>query len=134
MNQAQHIIPRLKQLVELERTHGLLAKNKLSGAPIVAEIETVRALLPTSILRHHDARRARGKMSLARVTNGICGSCHLGIPRGRLADLRRVTDALNVCGQCGAFIYLDIEDEVPVPVEKAVRAKRIRKTTQTVDS
>jgi predicted nucleic acid-binding Zn-ribbon protein len=133
MNQAQHIIPRLRQLAELERTQRLLKKNSGASASLAAEIESLRAVLPTSILSHHDALRARGKISVAAVTRGVCGACHLAIPRGHVGQLRRVADDLSVCDHCGVFIYLADEDQpapedVPKAVadgpKKIVRAKR----------
>lgn len=111
MNHAQQIIPRLRRLNDLERTQSLLRKNSAPTATLATEIDSLRALLPTSILHHHDSRKARGKTSLAPVSSGVCGACHLAIPRGRLADLQRITDALNVCDHCGVFIYLAEETQ-----------------------
>lgn len=129
MNQAQHIIPRLRQLADHERALRQLKKGSAASATLAAEIESLRALLPTSILSHHDAFRTRGKISVAAVTRGICGACHLAIPRGRLSQLRRVADDLSVCDHCGVFIYLADEDR-PAPesasagTEKRVPTKR----------
>ena len=111
MNQAQNIIPRLRRLDELEKTQRQLKRGGATDAPIALEIESLRALLPTAILSHHDARRARGKVSVAPVTRGICRSCSLAIPRGRLAELCRTEGEVNVCDNCGAFIYLGDEEQ-----------------------
>ena len=127
MNQAQNIIPRLRRLAELEATTRQLRKDPAAIASLTAEIESLRAILPTSILNHHDARRARGKVSVAPVRRGICGACHIAIPRGRLAELRRVADELNVCDHCGVFIYLGEEDQpvaADVPKRTAARTKK----------
>jgi predicted nucleic acid-binding Zn-ribbon protein len=144
MNQAQHIIPRLRQLAELEGTQRQLKKNSGASASLAAEIESLRALLPTAILSHHDHRRARGKISVAPVTRGICGACHLAIPRGHLGQLRRVTDDLSVCDHCGVFVYLAEEDRPttadspkgvaggPKKIVRAKRATRCPKTSETV--
>lgn len=138
MNQAQNIIPRLRQLVELERVQRQLKKNSGASGSRTAEIESLRALLPTSILSHHDALRARGKISVAPVTRGVCGACHLSIPRGHLGQLRRVADDLSVCDHCGVFIYLADEDQpaaatVPKSAaagkKKAVAAKHAKAQT-----
>lgn len=112
MNQAQQIIPWLRQLAELEGTQRQLKRNSGASASQAAEIEFLRAQLPTSILAHRDAFKARGKPSIAPVTRGVCGACHLAIPRGHVAALRRVTDDLSVCDNCGVFIYL-AEEESP---------------------
>jgi predicted nucleic acid-binding Zn-ribbon protein len=123
MNQAQNIIPRLRRLAELEAAKRQIKKDHATTASLAAEIESLRAILPTSILNHHDARRARGKVSVAPVTRGICRACHIAVPRGRLAELRRVADELNVCDHCGVFIYLGEEDQPAVAnVPKSVAA------------
>ena len=70
------------------------------------KIACVREPLPTSILAHYDKRLAQGKLGVAPVHRGVCGSCYLTLPSGRLADLRRKPRDLNVCDHCGAFIYL----------------------------
>ena len=105
MNQVPHIIPRLRQLAELEKIQLQLKRDSGASESLAAEIESLRALLPTSILGHHDALRARGKISVVPVTLGICGACHLAIPRGRLGKLRRGDDDFGVCDHCGVFIY-----------------------------
>ena len=96
------------------------------------KIESLRAPLPTSILGHYDRRQARGQLSIAPVRRGVCGACHLSMPSGRLADVHRKRGELNVCDNCGVFIYL-IEDDLappsgsasnPIPVQKTVKAKR----------
>lgn len=114
MNEAQHIVPRLKRLIELEKVLSGQTKHSASDAPLQAEISSIRALLPTAILRHHDSRTLRGKKSLAPVTGGVCGACHLAIPIGRLADLRKIHNDLNVCDHCNVFIYLE-EKSLPLP-------------------
>ncbi|MDD5200598.1 MAG: hypothetical protein PHC88_12455 [Terrimicrobiaceae bacterium] len=125
MDQAPQIIPRLRQLSELEGTQSRLKKNNPNHPTLATEIEQLRAVLPTSILRHHDSRRSRGKISVAPVVGGVCGACHLAIPRGRLLDLQRVAHALNVCDHCGVFIYLPEAAEPPrAGREKVVRKKR----------
>jgi len=135
MNQAQYIIPRLRRLAEIEKSQRQHTKEGSTGAALAAEIESLRAVLPTSILNHHDSRKARGKTSVAPVRRGICGACHLAIPRGHLSELRRVADDLRVCHQCGVFIYLAEEEQtspdgLAKPVaerpKKIVRAKRHR--------
>ena len=140
MNQAQNIIPRLRQLAELEKVQRQLKKNSGAIGSRTAEIESLRALLPTSILSHHDALVARGKISVAPVTRGICGACHLAIPRGHLGQLRRIADDLSVCDHCGVFIYLAEEDQttladLPKAIaggsKKIARAKRVPQRAHT---
>src|SRR6187401_2220614 len=97
MHQAQSIIPRLRRLAELDAAQSRVKKSRAGDTSLVSEIQSLRAVLPTAILGHYDARRARGKVSIAPVTRGVCRACHLAIPRVRLAELRRVADELNTC-------------------------------------
>jgi predicted nucleic acid-binding Zn-ribbon protein len=140
MNQAQNIIPRLRRLAELEAAQRQLKKGGAASASLITEIESVRALLPTSILSHHDERRARGKVSVAPVTRGICRACYLAIPRGSLAELHRVANELSVCNHCGVFIYLSDEDRlaaanapknVAAATKKILPVKRVPRRTKT---
>lgn len=142
MNQAQNIIPRLRRLAELEMARRQLKRDIPASAALVAEIESLRAVLPTSILNHHDERRARGKVSVAPVARGICRACYLAIPRGSLADLQRVADELSVCNHCGVFIYLADEDRpsaadapksVAAGTKKTAPAKRAPRRRETDD-
>lgn len=131
MNQVQNIIPRLRQLAELEKTQRRLKESSSAGQSLVTEIESLRDLLPTSILAHHDSFKARGKLTIAPVTRGICGACHIALPRGHAAALRRVADDLSVCDNCGVFIYLVDEPQaegssgaLPTGTTKTKPAKR----------
>jgi predicted nucleic acid-binding Zn-ribbon protein len=140
MKQSQEIIPRLRRLAELENAQRQLKKDSAASASLAAEIESVRAVLPTSILSHHDARRERGKVSIAPVVRGICRACNLAIPRGRLAELRQVVDEVNVCDNCGVLIYLE-DEGLPVVADtpkrgaagkkKAPGTKRMPRRTKT---
>jgi predicted nucleic acid-binding Zn-ribbon protein len=141
MNQAQNIIPRLRRLAELEAAQRQLKKDSAASS-LAAEVDSLRALLPTSILIHHDERRARGKVSVAPVARGICRACYLAIPRGSLEELRRVANELCVCNHCGVFIYLADEDQpsaanapksVTAGTKKAVPAKRAPRPRKTSD-
>lgn len=119
MNEAQHTIPRLKRLIELEKALSQQEKNNISNDSLREEIQNLRAPLPTAILRHHDSRTLRGKTSLAPVTGGVCGACHLAIPSGRLADLKKTQNDLNVCDHCSTFIYLEEDSIAPsAPAKK----------------
>jgi predicted nucleic acid-binding Zn-ribbon protein len=126
MNQAQNIIPRLRRLAELERTQQQLKESGRVGESLAAEIESLRDLLPTSILAHHDSFRARGKLTIAPVVRGICSACHLALPRGRVAALHRVADDLTICDNCGVFIYL--ADELQVDESSVPRPVGTKKT------
>src|SRR5260370_1034556 len=108
-NQSKKIGRWLRELSDLEL-------NRRSGTPetgngaIAERINVLRELIPTSMLRHYDHLKSRGKRSVAPITRGVCGSCHLAFPTGALANLRRTSETLNVCIHCGAFVYLDEQD------------------------
>lgn len=63
------------------------------------------------------------------MTGGVCGACHLAIPRGRLGDLRKIREDLNVCDHCGVFIYLE---EEPTETFPGALKRPISHTTKAV--
>lgn len=89
-----------------------------------ARVNSLRELIPTSILLHYDRLKTRGKCSVAPVKRGVCGSCHLAVPSGSLANLRRTKGTLNLCVNCGAFVYFD-EEESTVSVVTEPRKKPV---------
>jgi len=115
MNQSENIQSWLRQLAELDSAMRRLNENSPEIAGIPQRIEAIRALIPTSMLAHYDHLKSRGKRSVAAVGHGFCGSCHLAIPRGRVAELRRSPEALHVCDNCGAFIYMSEEELAEAP-------------------
>ena len=113
MNQAVSITRSLVDLARLEAELRKLSESAPQYAECKTKIKQIRAPLPTSILLHYDKRVARGNSGIAAVRDGVCGACYLGLPSGRLADLRRNPKEINVCDHCGAFIYL--EEGMPAP-------------------
>jgi predicted nucleic acid-binding Zn-ribbon protein len=112
MNQAANIHKRLRKLAQFDAELRKLSSDTDEYREMQDKIASLRAPLPTSILGHYDGRKARGKLGIAAVRRGVCGACHLSIPSGRLADLRRKPVELNVCDNCGVFIYLPEEEFV----------------------
>ena len=110
MNQAANILQGLRKPAQFDTELRKLSRNTQQYQEMLDKIESQRAPLPTSILVHYDQRKARGKLAIAPVRGGVCGACHLSIPSGRVADLRRKPGGLNVCDNCGAFIYLTEEE------------------------
>jgi hypothetical protein len=105
-NQSKKIARWLRELSDLDLN--IRSNTPVDGNGAAAErINVLRGLIPTSMLRHYDHLRSRGKRSVAPITRGVCGSCHLAFPSGVLANLRRTSETLNVCINCGAFVYLD---------------------------
>ena len=132
MNQAAKILQSLRKLAQFDGELRKLSVDTEEHQDMWDKIESLRAPLPTAILGHYDRCKARGKLSIAPVRNGVCGACHLSIPSGRLADLFRKQGELNVCDNCGVFIYLTEEElarrtgaaSKPIPVQKTLKAKR----------
>src|SRR6266436_3374756 len=109
-NQSKKIARWLRELSDLD--FNICRSNTSAGGNEAAaqRINVLRALIPTSMLRHYDHFKSRGKRSVAPITRGVCGSCHLAFPTGVLANLRRTSKTLNVCINCGVFVYLDEQD------------------------
>jgi hypothetical protein len=118
MNQAANILQSLRKLAKFDTELRKLSRDTQQYQEMLDKIESQRAPLPTSILVHYDRRTARGKLAIAPVRRGVCGACNLSIPSGRLAELRGKPGELNVCDNCGVFIYLT-EDESVAPSKSA---------------
>jgi predicted nucleic acid-binding Zn-ribbon protein len=114
MTSPAKITATLKSLCELENKKGLLA-DALTDRERNLKIVNLRKTLPPSILEHHDRMMRLGRKSVSPVVHGVCSSCHLKLPSGHLARLRGRPD-LEVCDNCGVFIYLESEE---APTRKA---------------
>jgi predicted nucleic acid-binding Zn-ribbon protein len=108
-NQSKKIAGWLRELSDLDSSHSSSGTSTRNGT-IAERVNALRNLIPTSMLQHYDHLKSRGKRSVAPVTRGVCGSCHLAFPSGVLANLRRTSETLNVCINCGAFVYLADEE------------------------
>jgi len=108
-NQSKKIARWLRELSDLDLNSRSRTPETGNGAS-AERINVLRGLIPTSMLQHYDHLKSRGKRSVAPITRGVCGSCHLAFPTGVLANLRRTSETLNLCIHCGAFIYLDEQD------------------------
>jgi len=132
MNHATNILQTLRKVVQFDAELRKLSTDTEEYREMRDKIEFLRAPLPTSILIHYDGRKARGKLSIATVRRGVCGACHLSIPTSRLADLRHKRGELNVCDNCGVFIYLSEDELTPAtgfvsnrtPIQKPLTSKR----------
>ncbi len=118
-NQSKKIARWLRELSDLDLNIRSSTTGTRDGA-ISERINVLRGLIPTSMLRHYDHLKSRGKRSVAPISRGVCGSCHLAFPSGVLANLRRMRETLNVCINCGAFVYLTDEE----PANSATNADR----------
>lgn len=106
MNTRPDLLQCLRQLDELDTARSALKTEATMLAALSAEIEALRQRLPTAILKHYDQRRASNRPAIAPVKRGVCGDCHTEVTRSGFAHLHE-DGALNVCENCGVFIYLD---------------------------
>jgi len=97
-----------------------LPQDKDERTNVEALIESLRSNLPVSASLAHDRFRAVGKRSVAEVRHGVCTGCHMALPVGMVAALRR-SEGLCRCENCGRFIYL-VEEEASdrQPVRRTV--------------
>jgi hypothetical protein len=106
------------QSLEFEET---TAKN---AGTTIAEL---RGKIPPQILGHYDRLVARGKKGVGAIRGQVCVSCHITVPVGVIATLKRGED-IQLCENCGRYLYLlpadAAEVETPPP---AVAPKRTRK-------
>jgi predicted nucleic acid-binding Zn-ribbon protein len=96
------IIQSLKELQSIARASK--TPRPVAGAPLSARQVFLRAEVPTAILGHFDRMLAQGRSGVAPLRDGICGGCHIRIPRAHIAGMR-ASHELDVCDQCGTFIY-----------------------------
>lgn len=111
MTTTQNILVWLRRLSDLDTVKRRMEPTSPELPAITSELEAMRERLPTAILKHYDERRSRGKPAVAPVNGGICGGCHISLPSGRLAELRRADGTLHVCDNCGVIIFLGVENQ-----------------------
>lgn len=75
------------------------------------EIRLLREEIPAQLLGHFDRLIKQRGAAVAMVRHGVCGECHLRIPRGTLAGLALPKD-LHLCDNCGCYLLL-AENEAP---------------------
>lgn len=96
------IIQALKELQSIARA------NKSARPTALAALSprqiALRSQIPNSILGHFDRLLVQGRSGVAPLRNGVCGGCHIRIPRAHIAGIR-ASHELDVCDQCGTFIY-----------------------------
>jgi predicted nucleic acid-binding Zn-ribbon protein len=93
-----------------------------------AAISELRRKIPPPIREHYDRLTARGKTGVAAVRHQVCMGCHMHIPIGAVITLMHGDD-IQVCGNCGRYLYLpdDAQNEPPaVPAKAAPCAAKTR--------
>jgi predicted nucleic acid-binding Zn-ribbon protein len=74
------------------------------------------------MLSHADRLFARAKKAVAVIERSVCTGCRMGLPTGTVLAVRQGAD-IQLCGNCGRYLYLPPE---PAPVPEA-EAKPKRK-------
>ena len=134
MNFTQQVLRDIKELQRLEEPAQTPGEEPARSKETVSEIQALRKRIPTSILGHYDRLRARGKQGVAAVRNGVCGACHLQLPRGVVLHMQGAHE-MGVCDHCGAFIYLPEPETITwqeLPEAKKRPAKRQKATAGSV--
>ncbi|MBI5690444.1 MAG: hypothetical protein HZC55_10145 [Verrucomicrobia bacterium] len=83
--------------------------------------------IPPPVLAHYLRLVEHGHVGVAVVRHGVCSGCHLRLPSGQTAVLVK-SDELHLCENCGSYLLLPPEEDVPVarrPVAAAVRRRNV---------
>lgn len=89
-----------------------------------AAIQQLRNSVPEPILAHAMRLFAQGRKGVALVRNGICGGCHIRVPRGVVAMLPS-SNGIHLCESCSCYLLPAPDEAVtPVVVPKARRIVR----------
>jgi predicted nucleic acid-binding Zn-ribbon protein len=87
----------------------------------------LRSKVPPQIIGHYNRLVEHGKKGVAAVRHQTCMACHMNVPLGTVMTLKRGED-VQLCGNCGRYLYLD---EIPEPVVEVPKRKyRRRKSAE----
>lgn len=114
--------PLVDALLALQAFEGLTDPPK-TDATYDLQLAKLRNPLPVSVLMHHYDRRQRKKRSITTARNGVCGHCHLAVPRALVLQMSR-SGALGTCPQCEGFLYIERESAPELTAKKAAPRKR----------
>src|SRR3954466_879040 len=95
------------------------------GSRNATELQALRAGIPQGMLSNYDRARARGKKGIAVLRNHVCTNCRMQVPIAVTAGLRSGT--VQVCGNCGLYLYIDPNEAMIVKEPEAPVAKRRKK-------
>ena len=89
------------------------------------ELKKLREGIPAQMLSHADRMFSREKKAVSLIDHGVCTACRMGLPTGTVLKVRQGAD-IQLCGNCGRYLYLAPEAP-PAPVEEApAKPKRKR--------
>ena len=110
----------------LVRLQNLEVGPNAESSAAKAAAEKLRAQVPAQILGHYLRLCARGKKGLALVRNQVCAECHVSVPLGTVVTVMKGVD-IQLCGNCGRYLYVEPEGAAPEPVRTVPKPKRGRK-------
>ncbi len=85
-----------------------------------------RAKIPAPVIGHYDRLLARGKKGVAAIHHQVCTGCHVQVPRGTVLTLMH-DDDIQICENCGRYLYLPEPAEPVKPVAAAKKSKARKK-------
>jgi len=118
--------PLVEALLALQAFEGLTDPAK-TNATYDLQLTKLRKPLPVSVLMHHYDRRNRKKLSITTASaTGVCGHCHIAVPRALMLQMSR-SGALGSCPQCEGFLYM----ERPTPADPGAMKPAPKKARKT---
>ena len=116
----------IKELAELEATSS--ETKEIATEDKLKRILKLRQLIPEPVCAHYDRVSKAGKIPIVAARNGVCQGCFVRLSSGAFQRLVRQDD-LNLCENCGRYIYPDPEgspEPAPIAPAKATKARRTR--------
>lgn len=105
MKRTSSALSNLLLLQEIEVREGNQALQPALREEVKNRIHAIRALLPNSLLTHHDRMREQGRLSLAPIRDECCQACHMQVSQETIRGLQCDYE-LMLCENCGAYVYL----------------------------
>lgn len=111
-------MPNIPEIIEALKKLNVLEDElqETNNEELQKQIDAEQAKLPKPIQSHHNRIRLKGRPSVAPIKQSsssgkwLCGCCHIEVPRGLHGKLQAADD-INVCENCGAYLYLNKENE-----------------------
>jgi len=129
MKNLQKTIQTLQRLNELQGPHLAAWAEMLSPDERQKAIEKTMGDLSSGMQEKHLSFMRRHKRSLVPVRNGICGGCHIQLPKGH--NTPSALDQPDVCEHCG--VILDWPGEIPeAEAAEPLKKSPSRKSRQAV--
>ncbi len=102
-------------LVRLQELEDLLVETKNSDKKdeIKSEIILIKAQLPFDILNRFYRLYKRNGNAVVVANGGVCHGCFLNLPSSQASSMNH-SNTLNVCQNCGRFIYMDSVEAVTI--------------------